>query len=187
MIWTFALSRHKKARIWLGRESPAVSYDVAGVLTARQAATVRTLNNFDTAAVEINVPSGGKSQYALIVGSFEGDSGSELNCTIAYSADHDGDYNSPVDWAITAPYDKVSAGLPMSYALSISRAINDGALSAGYPSGELRIVGGAHSQASSSEFAFYHTARLLLRIISVPPDLMAYESVASILDDWRAP
>jgi hypothetical protein len=186
---TLALSRHRKARVWIGQrpEPPLSVHEVAErrIVPGRRCELVTS-----TAAVELAIPQGGKTGFGAVGGELVEDaSAGELVVAMPVDAPGESYRGSLVSFS-----DYVRTGLPRQYSDALAEGIAARAEVEGAPAGRLTITWAAHGRTGSSPAMFRLLGGLLVELMVAPrPSLdehglaQRFESLATLEPIARAP
>jgi hypothetical protein len=157
---TLELGKYRRARVWLGELPDAVysaspSFAKFGEVDRGEA---------KIAAVELLIPTGGRTIYGLLGGQFKPAAGYGMSIEIAASTQSQRAFSA----ALTGPADRAYVGLPAEY----TDAVNAGIKLAKEPlsklgNGTLSINCAAHSLSGSSSLIFRHLALILIKLMGV--------------------
>jgi hypothetical protein len=158
------LGRFGAARIWLN-EGAGASYAVSRVL-ADTAASGRVGESLGSrsAAAEVVLPRGARSEYGLLGGSFSPQRSSSVALSVAVS-----NGSEPLRSSIARAVDDVRIGLPEEYAKAVLQAARVAA--SALPTGSLTFNEGAHGAVGSSPLFFGMLARFVIKLLLVPNDV----------------
>jgi hypothetical protein len=168
------LSQFAKARVWLS-ELPPIAIHSTKILTRVFPSQSNRVEHTRRAGIELYVPAGGKTNYALLAGEFAPSESANLSIEMPVT-DATGDL---VTWALASNIDKVRAGLPEEYAAAVLSGMTDAANVLG--SGMLTLGPAAHGEISSSPHIFSRAARALLSVLSAEPQALSNETISQIL------
>jgi hypothetical protein len=162
---SLTLSKYRRAHVWLD-EAPPADYAAVALLTRTMRASKAVTPGRRIAAVEIAVPRGPVTPYALLGGRLTDADVDGLELVL--SINPTGRTLVP---SLATPPDHVQTGLPDEYADAIFSAAEDLAASDGLPSqASLRFEWAAHAASGSSPLAFRQACRLVLQLLMLPAD-----------------
>ena len=168
------LSQFAKARVWLS-ELPPIDVRSTNILTRVFPSQPNRVENIRRAGIELYVPIGGKTNYALLAGEFAPSESANLSIDMPVT-DGTGDL---VAWALASNIDTVRAGLPEEYAAAVLSGFTDAADVLG--SGMMTLGPAAHGEISSSPHFFSLAARALLSVLSAERQALSNETITQIL------
>lgn len=163
------LSRFGSARVWIN-EHPALTFETTHVLTRTLVAT-QGVSTARRAGIELFLPSGALTDYALLCGHFVPHARSTLTLELPVSTEP----GELVSWSLASRADEVRTGLPEEYSQSVLDALSAAPEALG--SGTLVLAPAAHAIVGSSPHIFSCAARALVDIMAlntedVTPDLL---------------
>jgi hypothetical protein len=162
MKYSFELSGHRRANVWLD-EAPPTAYTALSV----EAKVVKPKSAIDAtrriAGVEVNFPHGPKSSYALL--------GAELIEAevegLEVSASVNG-FGTPFSASLANKLDRVRVGLPDEFAAAVICGAARIAEEAGAPvKRKLWFRWAAHGFVNSSPFVFEQVGGIVLELLSI--------------------
>jgi hypothetical protein len=163
MILAFDLSRYRRAKVWLGEHPTCKTPEVSVVENSVKPASGSPFGH-DSAAVELYVPHGARSSYALVGAEFREADEDELRLIVAI-----GDERQRYSEGLVSSSEDVFVGLPDEYREAVVRgaigALNEGD---GPPRGVLRLEWAAHGHVSSSAAIFGTATAMLVKIMKLP-------------------
>jgi hypothetical protein len=176
----FDLEKFKKARVWLD-ELPQCEYVSSQVLTHTVPASTVGRTTIRRAAIELLVPLGPRSMYALIGGEYSPANSSTLEVELAVSDD-----GLVFPESLASPNDVVKIGLPSEYAHGVINGIDLGCaeLSDVAP-GKIRIACAAHGLMWSSEAIYSKAASVLIKLINLGQANMTDKAIVALLLDQQ--
>lgn len=158
---TFNLERFKKGRVWFN-ELPKCEYIPEKVLVHTVIATSSKKTIIRHAAIELLVPLGPRSMYALIGGEYRSDNSDTLQVELSVLDDGAAFFDS-----LASPGDVVKIGLPSEYVRGVIDGIDMGCAQLGsVGAGMLRITCAAHGVMWSSEAIYSKVASMLVKLIN---------------------
>jgi hypothetical protein len=172
---TIDLEKFKRARVWLN-ELPACEYVPSMVLTHVVAASHAGDPTIHCAAIELLVPLGARSMYALIGGEYSSNNSNTLEIELAIADDGPSFADS-----LASPSDVVKIGLPNEFVRGVIEGINIGCSELDWVcAGKLRIACSAHGVMWSSEAIFSKVASILVKLINIGRPDMTDSAIARL-------
>jgi hypothetical protein len=173
---TFDLEKFKRARVWLN-DLPPCEYASSKVLTHIFPASNSRKANVHRAAIEILVPLGPRSMYALIGGEYSPDNSNALEVELAISDD------GPIfSDSLASSGDVVKIGLPSEYAQGVFKGLSIGCTDLNWiGAGKLRITCSAHGVMWSNEAIYSQVASILIKLINSVQSDMSDAAIMKLL------
>jgi hypothetical protein len=158
---TLDLEKSKRARVWLD-DLPSCGYMASNVLTHIVPASNAGRVSVHRAAIELLVPLGPRSMYALIGGEYYPDNSNALEVEIATSDD------GPLFMdSLASSTDVVKVGLPSEYVQGVVKGIDIGCTELECVSaGKLRIACSAHGAMWSGQAIYSQVTSMLVKLIN---------------------
>jgi hypothetical protein len=173
---TFDLEKLKKARVWLN-ELPQCEYTSSQILMHIIPASKAGETAIRCAAIELLVPLGPRSMYALIGEEYSANDSDTLEVELAVSDD-----GVVFPNGLASPNDLVKIGLPNEYVRAVTKGIDLGCAELnGIGAGKLRIACAAHGVVWSSEAIYSRAASLLIKLINFGQPNMPDEAIVGLL------
>jgi hypothetical protein len=163
MKYSLDLVDHARANVWLGELPPA---EFTGATLVAKLLKPRTLipATRRMAAVELAIPHGAKTSYALLGGELAAADADGLDVIVSLS-----DASTPFQASLVAKIDEVSTGLLDEYADAVIRGVAAVAERAGAPTrSALQFRCAAHGRIGSSQAAFERVSGLVLQLLLLP-------------------
>jgi hypothetical protein len=163
MMRSFELPHYRRANVWLGETLPG-GFTAISVLTTLLKPKVAIAPSYLTAAVELLIPRGPTTSYALL--------GAELAVSetdgfeVVVAVNNVGSrFNSPF---VLTP-DEAMVGLPDEFAIAVHRGALTLAETVGAPTRvTLRYAWAAHGVVSSSPAVFEMASAIVLKLLMLP-------------------
>lgn len=175
---TFDLEKFKKARVWID-ELPQCEFTSPQVLKHTVSAAKGRETTIRRAAVELLVPLGPRSMYALIGAEYSPDNGDILEVEIAVSDD-----GLVFSESLVSTNDVVKIGLPSEYARGVIDGIDIACAELnGIGAGRMRIVCAAHGVMWSSKAIYSRATSVLIKLINLGQANMADEAIVELLSE----
>jgi hypothetical protein len=175
LLYNFALSRHRRAKVWLDEAPPAefiASFTMTRIVRPEQ--TVVPLRTI--AAIEMMIPHGPFASYALLGGELVPSEADGLEVMLPMSAT-----GRPFAPSLALQTDDVRTGIPEEYADAVFAGIERASGSIGIPvKSSLRFRWAAHGLVGSSSSMFNRAAGLVVQLLTLPEDA-SEECVVALL------
>lgn len=163
MILSFALSKNRRANVWLD-EPPPAGFTASSTVAEIVRPNVVVSTSRRTAGVEISIPHGPKASYALLGAELVESEVDGLEVVVAVNS-----VGSPFAPSLALKPDEVKVGLPAEFADAVVAGIESIAASLGCPTKSvLRFRWAAHALAGSSPSIFAEASGLVMQLLMLP-------------------
>jgi hypothetical protein len=176
LILSLELSKYRRAKVWLD-EPPPASFVPSSIIKRSIMPRAVISATRRIAAIEMAIPSGPTTRYALIGAElFESPSdGLEVDLCLLGS----GALFAP---SLAARYDTVHTGLPEEYSGGVLAGVEKVASEVGMPSHAiLRFAWAAHGSVGSSRAIFERVSVFVVRLFTVP-ETASRDEISAIFD-----
>lgn len=174
--------RGTRARVWLD-DLPPWSFECSHIHEQRVMASRAVRRPARSAAVEVNIPTGGRCLYGGLAVTLQPAITDELIIRVPESAEVGEPLADSLAWAPESPY----IGLPHEYIEGILTGLLAANPGERLGSGSLVCVGAAHGLVGSSIWVFERLSRSLVRILSLDEDAIAPDELADLLGSELSP
>jgi hypothetical protein len=163
MKYSFELSGHRRANVWL-EEAPPAAYTASSV----EAKTVKPRVAIDATrrvvGVEVSFPHGPKSSYALLGAELVEANVAGLEISVSVNS-----VGAPFSASLAQKLNEVKIGLPNEYAGAVVRGAVRCAEEVGAPvQRKLWFRWAAHGFVNSSPYIFEQVSEMVLRFLTIP-------------------
>jgi hypothetical protein len=174
-MYSFQLSRHRRANVWLDEKPPAefmASSTLAQMVHPKKIVGVSRR----IAAIELMIPHGPFPSYALLGGELTHSEVDGFEVILPISS-----LGIPFASSLAVQTDEVRTGLPEEYAGAVFAGIEKTAVSVGIPENfSLRFRWAAHGLVGSSSPMFERVAGLVVQLLALPKDV-SEEQVSALI------
>jgi hypothetical protein len=165
MKFVLDLPFHRRANVWLG-EPPPGNFTASSVITKTIQPRVAIAARQTIAAVELYIPHGPKTSYALLGAEFTRTDVDGLQLIVCVNK-----IGFPSAGSIASKTDDVQIGLLEEYAAAVINGAATVAEGVGAPiGGELRFQWSAHGLVGSSPSIFQRASAIVLRLLMMSND-----------------
>jgi hypothetical protein len=165
MMHSFALSRHRRANVWLD-EAPPADFTASSMVTRMVMPKVVVHPSRRIAGIEINIPHGPRASYALLGAELVDSDVDGLEVIVSVGAE-----GLPFAPSLALKSDDVKIGMLDEYADAVVAGIGRLAESSGLPANvSLRFRWAAYGLVGSSPSVFADVSGFVARLLTLPKD-----------------
>lgn len=177
--WSFELSHHRRARVWLD-EFPNAVFPGVSVARLTLATEISALGATRCATVELFAPSGGRYEYGLLGAEIEDGEGKGREVEVIVHVIEKG--RSFQD-SLANLLDEVCVGLPEEYVVGVLSGAEKAVSEKGATARQIRFRCAAHGRRSSSIAIFEELGSLVVRLLALPSVSKTAEVIREVLED----
>lgn len=168
------LNSYAKARFWYGK-FPIIGESDSYTISKCFQSNASSITVERLAGIELYIPSGAKTNYALVCGKFVPQESNKLIINVLVSTS----FGNLINWALGSTVDEVRSGLPKEFSDSIFLGASEAPEKLG--GGILSFGPFAYGIVSSSSKMFNITSKALIDILHAEPQSLSAEVLSQLL------